>query len=257
VGQLFSIGAAGRLGHGITVMSRLQLTDADFAGRNSSTLDGTAALAIRPLESDRAGLLFSYNHRSIVQDAIEGTDALRDQIDTLAMDGYVQATRALELYGRFSLRFNANGQPELPYVSTLTYLVQARAQYRLNSRFDWAGEVRYLAQTQTGTRRAIFGTELGFWALPDLRLGVGYNFTRAGEPGALTVRQGRRGFYFTISSKLSNLFDLFGASRGSLQTTGAPADANGGDTGSATNDANGNAAGQTTEHKPEEKEEKH
>lgn len=249
VGQLFNIGAAGRLGHGITVMSRLQFSDADFAGRSSSTIDGTAALAIRPLESDRAGMLFSYNHRSIVQDAIEGTDPTRDQIDTLAMDGYVQATRALELYGRFSLRFNANGQPELPYVSTLTYLTQARAQYRLTNRFDFAGEVRYLAQTQTGTRRAIFGTELGFWALPDLRLGVGYNFTRAGEPGGLSVRQGRRGFYFTISSKLSNLFDLFGASRGSLQSSGAPD--------STTGDATGSAAGQPAAQKPVEKEEKH
>ncbi|HVG34666.1 MAG TPA: hypothetical protein VM911_16475, partial [Pyrinomonadaceae bacterium] len=260
VGQLFNIGAAGRLGHGITVMSRLQYTDADFAGRESSAIDGTAALALRPLESDRVGLLFSYNHRSIVQDAIEGTEQTRDQIDTLSMDGYVQATRALELYGRFALRFNANGQPELPYVSTLTYLTQARAQYRLTSRFDLAGEVRYLLQTSTGTRRAIFGTELGFWALPDLRLGVGYNFTRAGEPGGLSVRQGRRGFYFTISSKLSNLFDLFGASRGSLQSTGAPAGATDDANGGATNDANGNAAGQheekPAEQKPEEKEEK-
>jgi uncharacterized repeat protein (TIGR01451 family) len=257
VGQLFNIGAAGRLGHGITVMSRLQYTDADFAGRESSAIDGTAALAVRPLESDRVGLLFSYNHRSIVQDAIEGTKQTRDQIDTLSMDGYVQATRALELYGRFALRFNANGQPELPYVSTLTYLTQARAQYRLTSRFDWAGEVRYLVQTSTGTRRAVFGTELGFWALPDLRLGVGYNFTRAGEPGGLSVRQGRKGFYFTISSKLSNLFDLFGASRGSLQSTGAPVTATDDANADANVDASGHAVGQPAQQKPEEKEEKH
>ncbi|HEV2912753.1 MAG TPA: hypothetical protein VGX92_05495 [Pyrinomonadaceae bacterium] len=223
VGQLFALGAAGRLGHGITVMSRVQWTEADFAGRNSSSIDGMAALALRPLESDRVGLLFSYNHRALVQDGADGLEPTRDRIDTLATDGYIQATSRLELYGRFALRFNANGQPELPYVSTLTYLTQARAQYRLSSRFDWAGEVRYLMQTSTGTRRSIYGTELGLWALPDLRLGVGYNFTQAGEPAGSRLIPARRGFYFTISSKLSNLFDLFGASRGSLQATGAPA----------------------------------
>ncbi|MBA3767654.1 MAG: hypothetical protein H0W99_11830, partial [Acidobacteria bacterium] len=82
VGQLFAIGAAGRLGDGVTVMSRLQWTIADFAGRNNSALDGMAALAWRPLESDRTGLLFSYNHRSLVQGGINGTDSMRDRIDT-------------------------------------------------------------------------------------------------------------------------------------------------------------------------------
>ena len=55
-----------------------------------------------------------------------------------------------------------------------------------------------------------------FWAMPDLRLGVGYNFTLAGEPDGVHLSPARRGFYFTISSKLSNLFDLFGTSRSGL-----------------------------------------
>jgi hypothetical protein len=55
--------------------------------------------------------------------------------------------------------------------------------------------------------------------MPDLRLGLGYNFTRAGEPGGLDNAIPRKqGFYFTISSKLSSLFDLFGTSRAGLAT---------------------------------------
>jgi hypothetical protein len=111
----------------------------------------------------------------------------------------------------------------MPFASTLTYLTQGRAQYRLTPRFDWAGEARFIIQPSSGTSRSVYGTELGFWAMPDLRLGVGYNFTLAGEPGGVSLNNARRGFYFTISSKLSNLFDLFGASRGALQSTGAPA----------------------------------
>ena len=146
-----------------------------------------AALAIRPLNSDRGGLLFSFNHRSMNQLAgtagiLPASSATRDRVDTLATDGYYQATKNLELYARLALRFSANGQGDLPFVSTLTYLTQERAQYRLSRRLDWATEMRLMIQPSSGTHRSVLGTELGFWVLPDLRVGGGYNFTIAGEP---------------------------------------------------------------------------
>jgi uncharacterized repeat protein (TIGR01451 family) len=219
-GQLIAMGAAGRLREGITTLARFQFSRSGFEGRDTSSLEGMMALAIRPLKSDRAGLLFSYTHRSLTQDGTGDVEATTDRIDSLATDGYFQATKDIELYGRFALRFNANSQPGLPFASTLTYMTQGRVQYRLSPRFDWAGEARFLLQPSSGTSRSVYGTELGFWAMPDLRLGVGYNFTMAGEPGGINLTPGRRGFYFTISSKLSNLFDLFGTSKAGLQTSG-------------------------------------
>ncbi len=219
-GQLVAIGAAGRINEAITVLSRLRWSHSAFAGRDGSVMDGLAALAFRPLDSDRAGLLFSFNHRSLEQSSVAGLPATRDRLDTAATDVYYQATKRLELYGRAALRLTATGQPTLPYVSTLTFLNQARAQYRLTSRIDWAAETRFLFQRASRTQRSVFGTELGFWVLPDLRAGIGYNFTRAGEPVANQGLPQRRGVYFTISSKLSNLFDLFGTAKQGL----APAD---------------------------------
>jgi hypothetical protein len=163
-------------------------------------------------------LLFSFNHRSLEQSILAGAPATRDRLNTAAADGYYQATKRLELYGRFALRFAANGQPDLPFVSTLTYLSQARAQYRLTARFDWAAEARLLWQPSSQTQRIIYGTELGFWVMPDLRLGLGYNFNSANEPAGVSPIPTRRGFYFAISSKLSSLFDLFGTSRNGLAT---------------------------------------
>ena len=224
-GQLLAFGAAGRLTQGITVLSRLRLSQSSFEGRDNSGVDGLAALAFRPLDSDRAGLLFSFNHRSLSQSGTAGLAPTRDRLDTLAADGYYQATDRLELYGRFALRFAANGEPALPFVSTLTYLAQARAQYRLTTRIDWAGETRLIMQPSSRTYRSVYGTEIGFWALPDLRFGLGYNFTRAGEPGLDRAMPRKQGFYFTISSKLSSLFDLFGTSKVGL----APADKDGPD----------------------------
>jgi len=101
----------------------------------------------------------------------------------------------------------------------LTMLTQARAQYRLTPHVDWAGEMRTLWQAASGTRQSVYATELGYWALPDLRLGLGYNFNVAAEPAGGRLIPTRRGFYFTITSKLSNLFDLFGTSRQGLEAT--------------------------------------
>lgn len=215
VGQLFAVGAAGKVREGITALSRFQFSRGSFEGRSTETTEGTAALAIRPIASDRSGLLFSYTHRSMTQET-NGITPTRDRSDSLATDGYHQLTRRLELYGRFAMRLGANGQPELPYVSTLSFLTQARAQYLLTRRVDWALETRWLFQPSSGTARSTYATELGFWVLPDLRLGGGYNLTSMKEPAGTDVISGRRGFYFTISSKISNLFDLFGTSKAGL-----------------------------------------
>jgi uncharacterized repeat protein (TIGR01451 family) len=215
-GRMFALGAAGKLTEGITVLSRMRWSRNSLAGLGGSSLDGMAALAIRPLKTDRAGLLFSFNHRSLEQAIVAGAPSTRDRLNTTAADGYFQATKRLELYGRFALRLAANGQQDLPFVSTLTYLTQARAQYRLTTRFDWAAEARLMWQPSSATQRTIYGTELGFWAMPDLRLGLGYNFNGANQPAGVSPIPNRRGFYFAISSKLSNLFDLFGTSRDGL-----------------------------------------
>ena len=215
VGQLFSFAVAGKLREGVTALSRFQFSHGDVEGKSNEAMEGMAALAIRPIESDRVGLLFSYTHRSTIQGAA-GIIPTRDRLDSLSTDGYDQLTKRLELYGHFALRLSANGQPDLPYVSSLSFLTQARAQYLLTRRIDWAFETRFLFQLSSGTARSTYATEAGFWVLPDLRLGGGYNFTAAKEPAGAGVLPTRRGFYFTITSKLSNMFDLFGTAKAGL-----------------------------------------
>ncbi|PYS22153.1 MAG: hypothetical protein DMF72_14405 [Acidobacteria bacterium] len=219
VGQILSFGTAGRLADGITALSRVQWSRGSFTGRTNSSLDGMAALAIRPVKTDRYGLLFSYNHRSLFQDGLTGQLPTRDRRDTLSTDGYYEPCKDLELFGRVALNFNANGQPGLPYVSTLTYLTQARAQYHFTKRLDWAIESRMIFQPSSGTSRTSTGAEIGFWVLPDLRLGGGYNFSASHEPTESGLIPQRRGFYFTITSKLSNLFDLFGTAKAGLASS--------------------------------------
>ena len=216
--QLLTVGAAGRLGDGITTLARFQSSRSNFQGRENSTLQGTAALALRPLKSDRTALLFSYIHRSLTQGGLAGQSATTDRSDTLSTDGLWQPLKDTELYGRFALKFGANSREGLMSASALTYLAQLRVQRRVRRAFDVAGEVRMMAQPVTHTTRTSAGAELGYWVFADMRIGIGYNFTSATEPGALVVTQ-PRGFYFTISTKLSNLFDLFGTSADGLTGT--------------------------------------
>ncbi|MGQ0763556.1 MAG: DUF7927 domain-containing protein [Acidobacteriota bacterium] len=221
-GQLFAAGAAGRVQAGVTALARVQWSRGAFGASDNSAFDATAALAVRPSDSDRRGLLFTYTHRSLNQLSVNGGEPTRDRIDSLSTDAYEQVTKRFELYGRFSLRFTGNGQADLPFVSNLSYLAQARAQYLLTDRIDWAFETRALFHPSSHTMRSTYATEIGFWALPDLRLGGGYNFTAVSEPEGARVLPTQRGFYFTISSKLSNLFNLFGTSKAGLAST--PAD---------------------------------
>ncbi len=216
VGSVLTLGAAGRLGDNVTSLGRFQLSRTDFQGRKGSALAATGALAWRPLRRDSVGLLFSYTRRDLTQDNGAGQGETRDRSDTLSSDGYYQPARNVELYGRFALKFGDTSSVGFNRVSTLTYMTQGRAVYRLGRYVDVAGEGRWLAQPVSSTARASFGSELGFWVMPDLRLGGGYNWTGASEPGGFGLSPARRGFYFTISSKLSNLFDLFGTSRNGL-----------------------------------------
>lgn len=218
--HVMTLAAAGRLADNLTALARIQMSSASFNEHDNSTFNATASIAWRPLHDDRFGWLFTYTRRDLFQEGgaalVDGVtnanSATRDRSDVLSTDAYYQATRNLELYARFALKYGHTGTPDLASVSSLTYLSQARAVYRLGQYVDAAGEIRMLMQPSSGTRRSSYGAELGFWVMPDLRLGGGYNFTDAHEPtgGASLVNRGRRGFYFTISSKLSNLFDLFG-----------------------------------------------
>ncbi|MFN2480155.1 MAG: hypothetical protein ABR554_01550 [Pyrinomonadaceae bacterium] len=220
LGQILSLGAAGRLGDGVTTLARVQWSRTNFAGRDNDSFLATAAIALRPVHSDSHAILFSYTQRSLTQSGFDSHAPVTERSRTLSTDGYWQPLRDTELYGRFALKFGGNSREGLMDASALTYISQLRLQRRIRRAFDVAGEGRILAQPSTHTSRRSFGAEFGYWILPDLRFGFGYNFTSATEPAGSPVVSQPRGFYFTISTKLSSLFDLFGTSPQGL----APAD---------------------------------
>lgn len=220
-GQLFSLGAAGNIKPGWTTLGRLQYGDIDYNGRKNFAMNGQVALAIRPHNTDKYGLLLSYKHReNFFSSADEKiSNELRD--DVLSVDGFHQTTRKLELYGRFAAKYTADRTPDIPFANNLTYLAQARAQYLLVDSIDVAIEGRYLYQPTTGSQNRWIGVEAGYWFTPELRFGGGYNFNQSTEVFGFKNDQvyNKGGFYFSITTKLSKIFNLFGTSDKGLEHT--------------------------------------
>jgi len=247
-GAIFSIGAAGKVTESITTLARFQWSRDGYLGSSNVILDGTAALAIRPLKSDRVGLLFNYTTRNFdsagtglspvtptgigtlpfqggtfYQPASPVFGAQNQFVQVLSSDGFWQVAKRLELFGRVATSDRSSSLPGQATVATFTYLVQGRVQYRFARMFDAATEVKWMVQPITDTHQYTTGTELGVWALRDLRVGLGYNFRSNIDYGVEFLdRSIHRGFYFTLTSKMSKLFDLFGTPREGLQSNAAP-----------------------------------
>lgn len=220
-GHALSLGAAGKIKPGWTTLGRFQYGNVSFTRRENKSTNGSLALAIRPHNTDKYGLLLGYRHRKSFFSKGDGSTPNTLQSDVFSVDGFHQTTRDLELYGRFALKFGSSGNVISPKASSLTYLMQGRAQYRLSKWVDMAGEVRYLYQPITGSRNSWFGIESGIWVTPELRIGGGYNFSRAREVFGFNDNKifQRDGFYFVVSTKVSRFFDLFGTSKKGLSTT--------------------------------------
>jgi uncharacterized repeat protein (TIGR01451 family) len=215
LGHILTAGAAGKIGEHLTALVQSQWSRARFDRGRHKSVSATAALAWRPVESDRAALLFSYQTRSSDRggQAAGGFGLTRETVHTVSTDGMAQAGSRLELYGRLAYRFSASGNgAALADAATGTWLGQGRASYRFGRSFDAALEGRFLAQPAGGTRRTGAGAEVGYWPLADLRLGLGYNFTGYREPPGGSLNRSRKGVYFSITTKISNLFNLFGTS---------------------------------------------
>ncbi len=232
LGQIITTGVAGRLSDGLTVLGRYQYSEAAFQpgtgavdvlnplaanstlSQQTSANQGTAALAWRPWKTDREGILFSYTLRDATLNGVAtaSTEPQHDSVGMLSTDGYYQATRTLELYGKFALSDRTYNYAGSSPVSTFTYLWQARAQQKVSRRFDIALEGRTIYQPDTSLNQWTVATEVGFWAVKDLRLGVGYSFRSADEVAAdFLTNPVKQGVYFVLTSKLSKMFTLFDA----------------------------------------------
>ena len=138
---------------------------------------------MRPLKSDRAALLLATRTARSRRADSAGSPTRPTARDTLSTDGLWQPLKDTELYGRFALKFGANSREGLMNASALTYLAQLRANVACAAPSTWRAKCACWRSPLRARRRTSVGTELGYWVFADIRIGVGYNFTSATEPG--------------------------------------------------------------------------
>ncbi len=206
--SLVMAGLAARLHGGLTALLRGQWLNSEDLPVATDALSLLAAFAVRPVRSDRAGLLFSYQHA-------DGPSTLQtigpDRNETgwhhrLSTDGYVQPLRRLELYGKAAWQRYPGVDRRVD-----TVLGQGRVQLTLLRYLDAAIEERYIFQQQTHSTRESTGAELGVWPMADLRAAIGYHFQDTRDPYGRDLEGRAKGVYVTLSTKLSRLFNLMGS----------------------------------------------
>lgn len=206
--HIVSLGGVGRLTSDISVLARYRLAEVATAGTGRVS-DGQVAVAVRPRQSDRVALLFSYDRGT---SRGTGAFALRPgRTDELSMDGYVLLRPGLESYTRWAaVRLPSTGGESRRHAT----FFQTRLQQRVTRRFDIAAEVRLVKEAALAPRQTIGAVEFGAWVSRDVRVGIGYSSHGFSNPGSLlNSTASRGGTYLVISSRLSSLFDLMGGAR--------------------------------------------
>jgi len=179
------------------------------SGGNSMLVDGTdalLALAVRPLSSDRAGLLFSYNLNRTERQTTGLSDLVGERLGTLSADGFFEPIRRVEWTGRVAVSDRQVKFPGESFLSTTSYLFQTRGQWRFWKRFDLAAETMLMLQPVSDTRRVRSGVEAGFWLTSELRAAAGYGFRSTGFGDDLRANSVPNGPYFALNVSISRLF---------------------------------------------------
>jgi hypothetical protein len=206
--HLFSAGMVGRLSASTFVLTRYRISDL-HAGSATRFNDAQLALSVRPKQSDRVALLFSYDYGS-ARNVTPLSFAANPRTDRLSIDGLIELGHGFESYSRLSMARVS----EVAAGYRLGTFVQSRLQKSLSHRFDIAGEARWIRESVDAPGTLIPGVEWGTWATRDLRIGLGYSPRGFANPGSLlNSTAARGGAYLVVSSKLSGIFDLMGSGK--------------------------------------------
>ncbi len=207
---------AGRLSPALTALGRFEY--ADYAnqiltGRFGNTSSLKLGMAYRNPASDRFNGLLSYEYATNPAITINSPGSNDISEHTLAAEGIYAPNYRWEFYGKYGLRYtNADlASQGLSGISNTIHLAQLRAAYRFAYRWDIVGEARYVSQPSVSYNETALALETGYYATPDLRLGVGYSFGAANDrsfQGGGDRDDG--GFYLAATFKVNELFNGFG-----------------------------------------------
>jgi len=221
---------AGKLSAPLTALASYQ-----SASSSNPLLEGLGqastlrvGLAYRDPVRDTVNLLVHYDFRrnpSVIPDDLLLGSGVGSREQIFAAEGIYAPQWQWEFYGKLARRDSASFLAGDYTGRRRIDLAQARVTYRFRSNMDLVADIRWIGQPTAGYSSRGFVLETGFYATPDLRLGVGYSFGRVGDRDFSGARSSG-GLFLGLTAKVNQLFGGFGLQKNALADTGAPVPAN-------------------------------
>jgi hypothetical protein len=204
--NLFNFNVAGALGDDFGIFGRFMYNNSNELVRTHN-MDSLFGIAYRPLNSDFFNALFKYQLRKN-HDGLEFSSDVLNNI--FSFEGFFQPSYYWEIYTKLAWKNSYDMTKGFNPIYSNIGLGLARITYKIAYNFDIVGEYRNLAQIETGTFLNDFTTELGYFPMKDLRLGLGYNFFGYTDKDLITSNYSAQGPYIALTFKLGNFGDIWG-----------------------------------------------
>ena len=219
-------GAAGKVSDALTALLAYQ--EASSSNQLLSSLGRTSTLRLGlayrdPYRDQFNGLLHFESRRnpSTIPDTIllgSGTGS-REQL--FAAEGIYAPEWQWEFYGKLARRDSASFLASDYSAASRIDLAQTRVTYRFRENMDFVTDLRWIGEPEAGYSSHGLVLETGYYATPDLRLGLGYSFGHVGDRD-FTGSLSSGGLFLRLTAKLNQIGGGFGTERNALSDTGAP-----------------------------------
>ncbi|MEC4864547.1 MAG: TonB-dependent receptor, partial [Jaaginema sp. PMC 1078.18] len=211
---VISAAAAGKLTPALTGLLRFQQASSatPFLEGLGPTASLRMGLAYRDPYDDRFNGLFSYEYRrnpSTIPDTLLFDSGVGSTDHVLSAEGIYAPNWQWEFYSKFAMRSSTTYLSSNFSNSSLVYLGQLRGTYRFAYQWDVALEGRTIGQPSANFTEWGWAAELGYYIMPDLRIGLGYSFGSVDDRDFSGYRSSD-GIYFGVTYKINELFGGFG-----------------------------------------------
>lgn len=222
---VITAGAAGKLSDALTALAAYQ--EASSSNQLLSALGRTVTLRLGlsyrdPLRDSFNGLLHYEVRRnpSVVPGTILVGNGIGSREQLFAAEGIYAPEWQWEFYGKLARRDAVSLLASDYSASSRIDLAQARVTYRFRENMDAVGDLRWIGEKEAGYSSRGMVMEIGYYATPDLRLGLGYSFGRVGDRD-FTGSSSSGGVFLRLTAKLNQVGGGFGIQRNALADAGA------------------------------------
>ncbi len=217
---VISAAANGRISDALTGLLRYRQASAanGLLSNLGDTREVRLGLAYRDIRRDRWNALMRYEYRqnpATIPDTLLLGSGTGSEDHLLAMEAIFAPESRWEFYGKYGFRHSQSYLSDDFTGQSSIHLLQGRATYQFDYKFDIAAEGRWITQPAASYNEMGMALELGYYPTPDWRIAAGYSFGRADDRD-FTGTRSRGGPYLGISMKLNELFNGFGRQDGVL-----------------------------------------